>query len=246
MRFRNVGRALRVAAALSLMFIVMLLLAKIMAGAQEPDQTSPRTYTSAAIKPRPVSPGNDTSQDSDDKTAPLKYSASVKWMARKLDVGVFTAYRISELLNFATIVVVAVVFLRSKLPVWFRHRTQLIRQGLDEARHASAEAQQRLSDIESRMSKLQTEIVGMQSSADLESRAEQQRIRAAAEEDAHKIAAAAEQEIAAAVNLARRDFKAYAAELAVALAATRVQVDAATDEGLVRSFINELGRNGSN
>ena len=57
---------------------------------------------------------------------------------------------------------------------------------------------------------------------------------------------AAEQEIAAAVNLARRDFKTCAANMAVTLAASRIQVDAATDEGLVMSFIEKLGKNGSN
>ena len=59
------------------------------------------------------------------------------------------------------------------------------------------------------------------------------------------VSRAAEREIAAAVNQARRELKAYAVDLAVTLAATRIQVDVSTDEQLVRSFIDQLGRNGS-
>jgi F-type H+-transporting ATPase subunit b len=54
-----------------------------------------------------------------------------------------------------------------------------------------------------------------------------------------------EHEIAAAVDQARRELKAYAADLAVTLAAKRIQVDVSTDEELVRSFIDQLGRNGN-
>jgi len=103
-----------------------------------------------------------------------------------------------------------------------------------------------LSAIETRIAKLQSEIAGMESAADREWQAEEQRIRATTDEEKHKIVEAAEQEIAAAANLARRDFKAYAANLAVTPAASRIQVDAATDEGLVKSFIEKLGTNGRN
>jgi F-type H+-transporting ATPase subunit b len=248
-RSGNIVRALRSAAAFSSVFIVIFFIAKTLGRAQEQSHTSPPTSTSIGIKPEPASasePATAGGEDSGDKTAQLKYSASVRWMARKLGVSVFTAYGLSVALNFITIISVAVVFLRSKLPGWFHSRTEVIRQSLDEARKTSAEAQQRLSAIETRIAKLQSEIAGMESAADREWQVEEQRIRATTDEEKHKIVEAAEQEIAAAVNLARRDFKAYAANLAVTLAASRIQVDAATDEGLVMSFIEKLGENGSN
>ncbi len=274
-RFRSVVRTLGSAAVLSMIFIVMFLIAKTLAGAQERSQSAPPASTSTVDNLQPMSEITERSREKDDeqsgnisvqasensgpgeaadsggeeseedKTAQLKYSSAVKWMAGKLGVTTTTAYGLSVALNFVTIVGVAGVFLRSKLPVWFRERTQLIRQGLDEAQSASAEAQQRLSAIESRIGKLQSEIAGMQSVADQQSAVEEQRIRAAAEEESHKIVEEAEQEVAAAVKLARRDFKAYVGGLAVTLAAKRIQVDAAADEGLVRSFIDRLGRNGN-
>jgi F-type H+-transporting ATPase subunit b len=248
-RSENIVRALRSAVAFSSVFIVIFFITRTLARAQEQSHTSSNTSTSIGIKLEPSSASELATaggEDSGDKTAQLKYSASVRWMARKLGVSVFTAYGLSEELNFITIISVAVVFLRSKLPGWFHSRTEVIRQSLDEARKTSAEAQQRLSAIETRIAKLQSEIAGMESAADREWQAEEQRIGATTDEEKHKIVEAAEQEIAAAVNLARRDFKAYAANLAVTLAASRIQVDAATDEGLVKSFIEKLGTNGRN
>ena len=183
---------------------------------------------------------------SGDPEAQFKNSASLKWMARKLGVGTATAYALSVVVNFLVIVAAGVLLLRSRLPALFRNRTQLIRQGLDEARKTSAEAQRRLSAIEERLGKLQSEIAAMQSVADQESQAEEERMRAAAEEEKRKIVEAAEQEITAAVGLAKRDFKAYAADLAVTLAANSIQVDASTDEALLRAFVDQLGQHRSN
>jgi F0F1-type ATP synthase membrane subunit b/b' len=52
----------------------------------------------------------------------------------------------------------------------------------------------------------------------------------------------AEQEIEAAAKAARRDLTAYAADLAVALAKRQIHVDGSTDERLVRSFAEGLGK----
>ena len=84
----------------------------------------------------------------------------------------------------------------------------------------------------------------MRSQAEAEAAGEEQRIKAAAEEDARKIVESAGQEVEAAARLAQRDLKAYAAELAVSLAEKRIQVDAATDRALVQNFVGQLGQNG--
>ena len=76
----------------------------------------------------------------------------------------------------------------------------------------------------------------MRDAAEKEAAAEEARIKAAAEEDARKIVESAEQEIAAAAKLARRELTAYAANLAVYLAARQIKVDASTDQALVREF----------
>jgi F-type H+-transporting ATPase subunit b len=112
---------------------------------------------------------------------------------------------------------------------------------MKEAQKASDDANRRLADIEARLSKLDSEIASMQRTADQEAAAEEARIRAAAEEDKHKIIESAQQEIAAAVKAARRDLKVYAADLAVALAQRQIRVDSNTDQALVRAFAEQLG-----
>jgi F-type H+-transporting ATPase subunit b len=111
---------------------------------------------------------------------------------------------------------------------------------MEEARKASAEANRRLSEIEARLGKLDVEIGTMQASAEKEVEAEEQRIAVATKDESRKIVETAEQEIAAAVKVARRDLKAYAADLAVTLAAKQIEVDSATDQALVARFGQEL------
>ena len=84
----------------------------------------------------------------------------------------------------------------------------------------------------------------MRAAAEKEAAAEEARIKAAAEEDARKIIQAAEQEIAAAAKTARRELKAYAASLAVSLAAKQIRVDPASDQALVQDFAAQLAADG--
>jgi F-type H+-transporting ATPase subunit b len=112
---------------------------------------------------------------------------------------------------------------------------------MQEAQKASEEARRRLAEIESRLMKLDVEIGMMRDAAEKEGAAEEVRIKAAAEEDARKIVASAEQEIASAAKAARRQLTAHAADLAVGLAQKQIRVDAVTDQGLVRNFSGQLG-----
>jgi F0F1-type ATP synthase membrane subunit b/b' len=84
----------------------------------------------------------------------------------------------------------------------------------------------------------------MQANAEKEVQAEEQRIVEATKEETRKIVETAEQEIASAVKIARRDLKAYAADLAVTIAGKQIKVDAATDKSLVERFAQQLTGNG--
>jgi len=181
----------------------------------------------------------------EDATAEFKHSATVRWVAAITRLTPFQAYWVFIALNFAIIVVLLVLLMKSKVPGAFRARTQSIQKGIAEARQASEEAQIRLRDIESRLAKLDSEIAAMAAAAESESQKEAARIKAAAEEDKRKIVEAAGQEIAAAARLARIQLRAYVSELAVALAEKRIQVSAATDQELLRAFVDQLGRNGT-
>jgi F-type H+-transporting ATPase subunit b len=80
----------------------------------------------------------------------------------------------------------------------------------------------------------------MRSTAENETAEEEQRIKAAAEEDARKIMDSVEQEITTAVRTARRELTAYAADLAVTLARKQIHVDSTTDQRLLQYFGGQL------
>jgi F-type H+-transporting ATPase subunit b len=211
--------------------------------AQSSDSHNPNAVVGRElVKETKISEGEEPEEK--DQTTGLKHSSSVKWIAEHTGVGIETAYWIAMFINFAIIFVAIGALIKSQLPNYFRTRNQAIQQGISEARAASEDAKRRLSDIESRLSKLDGEVAQIRTSAEQESAAEEARIRAAAEADAKRILVAAEQEIEASGRQARRDLKALAADLAVDLAARKIQIDSATDESLVRNFVAQLGKDG--
>jgi len=176
-----------------------------------------------------------------DEMEEFKQSASVQAIHRLTGLSVQQSYWLSVVLNFVVIAGVIVWAGRKYLPGMFRDRSAAIQKAMQEAQMASEEARRRLAEIESRLMKLDVEIGMMRNAAEKEGAAEEARIQAAAEDDARKIVTAAEQEIAAAAKAARRQLTAYAADLAVGLARKQIQVDAATDQTLVRNFAGQLG-----
>jgi F-type H+-transporting ATPase subunit b len=192
---------------------------------------------------RAVRDSNKSAGEPDDEIK-LKHSSSVKLVARLTGLSIDHAYLLCVLLNFAMVAGVVFWAAKKNLPGIFRNRTAGIQKAMQEARKASEEANKRLADIESRLSRLDTEIASMGTAAEKEAAAEDLRIKAAAEEDARRIVESAEQEIAAATKAARRELTAYAADLAVTLAARQIHVDSPTDQSLIRNFARGLGDNG--
>jgi F-type H+-transporting ATPase subunit b len=182
--------------------------------------------------------------EGEDETKVFKESPSVEWVAKHTGLSLRSAYWMLISLNFAIIAGLIIWGWKKNVPAMFRTRTENIRKNLDEARRASEDANRRLANIETRLSKLDGEIAEMRKNAEAEAIAEEQRIRAAAEEDRRKVIEAAEQEIDAAAKAARRDLKAYAASLAVSLAEKKIQIDRNTDQALVTRFVHDLARSG--
>ena len=170
----------------------------------------------------------------------FKYSGAVRTIAKWTNIEVEHAYWLSTLFNFLVVVGILGWAGFKFLPGMFRDRTAAIQRAMQEAQKASEEARRKLAEIESRLQKLDVEIGMMRDAAEKEGAAEEARIQAAAQHDARKIVATAEQEIAAAAKVARRQLTAYAADLAVGLAQKQIHVDPATDQGLVRNFASQL------
>jgi len=180
----------------------------------------------------------------DDETAQFKHSPSVLFLAHLTGLSPQSAYWVFVVLNFAILAGLIVWFAKSSLPAMFRTRTATIQKGIEEARKASAEASARLSEIEGRLAKLDGEISALRTAAEADFSAEEQRIKQAAEEDAHRVVEMAEHEIAAAGKNARRELKAFVAELSVGLAEKKIKIDSATDAALVSGFVTRLGKDG--
>ena len=181
----------------------------------------------------------------EEENANLKHAKPIQWLARKIGWSVHSTHLLLSGLNFAIIASIFVWAMRKFLPGVFRSRNQAIQQALQEARAASQDANRRLADIENRLRQLDVQIGQMQAAAEKEAAAEEARIQKAAEEEIRKVALAAEHEIAAAAKQARRELAAHTAELAIALARKQINVDASTDQMLVRSFASKLA-SGSN
>jgi F-type H+-transporting ATPase subunit b len=201
--------------------------------------TSERPANAAAQNaPANAAPPHESSGE--DETAQLKHSASVQLISKITGSSLDGAYWLAVTLNFAIVAGLIAWFAKKNLPAMFRARTASIQKSLEEARKASEDANRRLAEIESRLGRLDDEIIQMRVAAEKEAVAEEERIKAAAAEEARRIKVSADQEIAAALKAARRELTAYAADLAVALASKQIRVDTPTDQALVRRFAQQL------
>ena len=181
----------------------------------------------------------------EEENAQFKYSSPVRAVAAKTGLSKEAVYWIFLVINFAIFFAGLVWVVKKVLPNGFGPRTVEIQKGIEEARKASADASARLAEIEGRLARLDAEISGIRMAAEADFSLEEQRIKAAAEQDASHVIAAAEQEIAAAARTAQRELKAFVADLAVDLAEKKIKVDEATDQALVRGFAVQLGKDGN-
>jgi F-type H+-transporting ATPase subunit b len=175
----------------------------------------------------------------------IRNAPAVKWIARHTGLTRNQAYWLCIGLNFAIIFLAIAGLMRKMLPGYFKGRTSTIQKGIEEARKMSEDARRRLSDVEGRLSRLDADIAAMQREADENAKAEEQRLLAAGEEERRRIVTSAEQEIEMAANAARRELKAYVADLAVQLAEKKIHVSNDTDEALVRAFTTQMGKDGN-
>lgn len=211
--------------------------------AQEAPAPNPATTNAASMAPgqQLAHESREAAGEEKDEMEEFKHSPSVQLVHRLTGLSVQSSYWACFIFNFVVIALVLIWAGRKYLPGMFRDRTAEIQKAMQVAQKASEEARHKLADIEARLQRLDVEIGMMRDAAEKEGIAEEARIQAAAQEDARKIVASAEQEISAAAKAARRQLTAYAADLAVGLAQKQIHIDPATDQRLVRNFAGELG-----
>jgi F-type H+-transporting ATPase subunit b len=215
------------------------------ARAQENPATTSAPHGQA--KPAQPSPRHEGEQQLEQggEADAIRNAPAVKWIARHTGLSKNGAYWLCIGLNFAIIFFAIAGLLRKMLPGYFSGRTSTIQKGIEDARKMSEDARRRLSEVEGRLSRLDTDIAAMRREADENAKAEEQRLLAAGEEERRRIVTSAEQEIEMAANTARRELKAYVAELAVQLAEKKIRVSTDTDEALVRAFTAQMGKDGN-
>ncbi|MGE5110257.1 MAG: hypothetical protein ACM3JB_05320 [Acidobacteriaceae bacterium] len=182
--------------------------------------------------------------EEEEENSALKYSPMVTNIGKMIGLSAKASYWLFTGLNFAVVLWLILWFVKAKVLTAMRERNVSIRSAMDSAKKASDEANARLAGIEARLAKLDTEVAGLKAQAEADFKIEEQRIQQQAAEDARRVVEAAEQEIAAAAKSARRGLKTFAADLAVSLAEKKISVDRETDEKLVNTFVNQLGKDG--
>ena len=214
---------------------------------QKPEATQPTTSEekqSAAEVQTGKEEGVAREAEEEEENAALKYSPMVTNIGKMIGLNAKASYWLFTGLNFAVVMWLILWFVKAKVLTGMRERNVSIRSAMDSAKKASDEANARLAGIEARLAKLDTEVAGLKAQAEADFKIEEQRIQQQAAEDARRVVEAAEQEIAAAAKSARRDLKTFAADLAVSLAEKKISVDRDTDERLVNTFVNQLGKDG--
>lgn len=148
-----------------------------------------------------------------------------------------------KLLNFGMLVAGLGFLIYKKAGGFFAARSAEIRKGLVEAAKVKEDAENRYAEMERRLKAIGTEVEALRKQAREESAAESARARAETERELKKIQAQAEQEIAAAAKSARQELRAYSAELAIGLAASKIKqrLTPDTDKAIVDAMVGQIG-----
>lgn len=124
-------------------------------------------------------------------------------------------------------------------------RREEARRKLEDAREKIRQAEEQLKQARERLSGLEAELLSLRTAAAEEGRAEQERIRRLAREEADRIKRLTAQDMEAQVQAGVRELKRYAAELAAQQALTRIRERLTPDvqARLIDRAIEELSKN---
>jgi len=149
--------------------------------------------------------------------------------------------------NFVILIAGLGYLVAKSVPAMFRSRGEEILKGIQEAQKIKQDAEKRAAEMEGRLAKLGADIEAFRVQAKADMEQESRRILDETATHAKKMEAQAAAEIESAGKAARASLKRYAADLALDLAAQRIQsrLDANTEDGLVDNFLSDLKQQGS-
>jgi F-type H+-transporting ATPase subunit b len=175
-----------------------------------------------------------------------RHTPLVQSLAKVFHLDVETTARIFEFINFAIIALAILIPLGRIMPKVIRKRSETLKHDLATARKTTADANTRLSAVEAKLSKLDSEIAAIRAQVEEDSKHDEVRIKASIEEESGRIVAAAEQEIAVAAAQARRGLRHFAADLAIEQAAKQLVLTPETDRALIAQFVGDAAKGGQN
>lgn len=171
-----------------------------------------------------------------------RHSSVVQTLARIMHLGVETTARLFELFNVLVVVLGIGIPLARFLPKFLRKRSEKIRRDLETARKTTEDANTRLSAVEAKLASLDQEIAKFRTEVEQQIALDEQRGKAALEEEGARIVASAEQEIGVAAAQAKRSLRHFAADLAIDQAVKKLVLTPETDRALIAEFVSETGR----
>jgi F-type H+-transporting ATPase subunit b len=173
-----------------------------------------------------------------------RHAPIVQSLAKLMHVDVETAARTFEIFNVSVVVLGIMIPLIRIMPRLLRKRSQKIQVDMETARKTTQDANRRLTAVEAKLASLDNEIAKFRSEVEEQIAQDEQRGKAALEEERARIVASAEAEINVAAAQAKRSLRHFAADLAIDQAARQLMLTPETDRALIAQFVNEAGRDG--
>lgn len=223
----------------------------MLAFAQEQPAAQPQPVADVSGSPAPaakehkepgrgaeLAPGQVKKEEAEEDNV-YRHTALVQSLARMFHLDIETTARLFEWINFGILALAIIIPLAKFLPRVIRKRSETLSQNLEVARKTTADANARLTAVETQLSRLDDEIARIRTQVEQESKQDEQRIKASIEEERARIVASAEQEITVAAAQARRGLRHFAADLAIEQAAQQLILSPETDRALIAEFVRE-------
>jgi F-type H+-transporting ATPase subunit b len=207
---------------------------------EPPAQPSIESPAEEAKNPPRTAAGKAEEENNDQ----YRHAPIVQSLAKLMHVDVETAARTFEIFNVSVVVLGIMIPLIRIMPRLLRKRTQKIQVDMETARKTTQDANRRLTAVEAKLASLDNEIAKFRSEVEEQIAQDEQRGKAALEEERTRIVASAEAEINVAAAQAKRSLRHFAADLAIDQAARQLMLTPETDRALIAQFVNEAGRDG--
>lgn len=149
-----------------------------------------------------------------------------------------------KFLNLAIFTAVGIYILRRPISEALGARRAAIQQELVQAQDQKAQAVEKLAEVESLLTRLDSDVLSVHTHAREEADAERQRIAAATTGELEKLKQQAEREMETADKLARKELRQFLAQRSIEVAreSVRRQIKPEDDRTLIEESIGELRR----